>query len=99
MKTYSLLLSDEASEEALEAYFWYEEQRAGLGESFRENLDHKMIFLKQNPLSSSFIFENIRSSKIERFPFNIIYRIVGSQIQVIAIFHHSRNPNEWRKRI
>lgn len=99
MKIYSIYLSEEAKEDTLKAYFWYEKQRKGLGKIFQESLDSKLKSIRELPGSSSYIFENIRSAKTKRFPYNIIYRIVESQIQVVAIFHSSRNPDEWKKRI
>ena len=99
MKIYAMVFTPEAELEALKAYFWYENQKAGLGEDFKKCLDLKIESLKQNPEASSYILKNVRSSKIKKFPYNLIYRISDSQIQIIAIFHHSRNPKEWRKRI
>lgn len=99
MAKYSVAFTPEAETEALRAYFWYENQRDGLGEDFKICLDSKIDSLMKNPTASSYIYKNIRTSKIKRFPFNIIYRVFNFQIQIIAVFHHSRNPKEWRKRI
>ncbi len=99
MELYAIVFTPEAEIEALQAYFWYEKHKVGLGKDFKKCLDLKIESLKQNPKTSSFIFKNICSSKITRFPYNLIFRISDSQIQIIAIFHHSRNPKEWRKRL
>ncbi len=96
---YTVAFTPEAELEALKAYFWYEIQKPGLGENFKQCLDSKIESLKQNPEVFSYVLKNFRSSKIKRFPYNLIYRISGTQIQIIAIFHHSKNPKEWRKRI
>ena len=99
MSNFSVAFTPEAETEALRAYFWYENQRLGLGEDFKIFLDLKIESLKKNPKAASYIYKNIQSSKIKRFPYNIIYRIDNYQIQIIAIFHYSRNPKEWRKRV
>jgi plasmid stabilization system protein ParE len=99
MANFSVAFTPEAETEVLGAYFWYENQRLGLGEDFKLFLDLKTKSLKKNPKTASYIYKNIRSSKIRRFPYNIIYRIDNSQIQIVAVFHYSRNPKEWRKRI
>lgn len=99
MENYSVLFSPEAENETKKAYLWYQGEQPGLGKAFRESLRVKIESLKQNPKSSSFVYKNVRSSRIRRFPFNIIYRVSDFQIQIIAIFHHSRNPREWKKRI
>ncbi len=99
MANFSIAFTPEAEIEALQAYFWYEIQKAALGEDFKICIDLKIESLKKNPKTSGYIYKNIRASKIKRFPYNLIYRVFNSQIQVIAIFHQSRNPKEWRKRI
>ncbi|MET0392142.1 MAG: hypothetical protein ABW019_03335 [Chitinophagaceae bacterium] len=35
---------------------------------------------------------------IALFPYNIVYKIVGSTVLVLAILHHRRNPAELIKR-
>lgn len=99
MTIFSVAFTPEAEMEALEGYFWYENQRIGLGEEFKLCLDVKIELLMKNPKTSSYIYKDIRASKIKRFPYNLLYRIANSQIQIVAVFHHSRNSKEWRKRI
>lgn len=96
---YIVVFSPEANDESVKARLWYEEVRQGLGDAFRESLQIKIESIRQNPKYSSFIYKNIRSTRVKRFPFNIIYRISKLQIQVIAVFHHSRNPHEWKARL
>ena len=99
MKVFSVLFTPEAKNDALDARSWYGQHNIGLAGSFRECLDSKIESLKRNPLAASYLYKNLRSSKIKRFPYSIIYKVSGNQIQIIAIFHHSRNPREWKKRI
>lgn len=99
MKGFAVMFTPEAESDALESYSWYENQRKGLGEVFKISLNLKIESLSNNPEASSYIHKNIRSSKLKKFPFSIIYRISNSQLQILAIFHHSRNPTEWKKRI
>jgi plasmid stabilization system protein ParE len=87
-----------AEVEVLEAFLWYETIKQGLGEDFKRSVNSKIELIQQNPQAYSFIYKKIRSAKIKTFPYNIIYRVFDSKIQIIAIFHHSRNPKEWRKR-
>ncbi|MEO6837684.1 MAG: type II toxin-antitoxin system RelE/ParE family toxin [Ginsengibacter sp.] len=96
---YNILFSPEAEDESVKARIWYEEVQQGLGDAFRESLRIKIESLIQNPNNGSFIYKKVRSARMKKFPFNIIYRVSNFQIQVIAIFHHSRNPLEWKKRI
>jgi hypothetical protein len=35
---------------------------------------------------------------IKRFPFSIYYRLIGPTVVVVAIAHHKRHPDYWRRR-
>ena len=98
MIKYTVSFSSEARDETIKAYLWYREEKSGLEKNFRENLRIKIETIKQNPKASSFVYKNVRSARMKTFPYNILYRISNSNIQVIAVFHHSRNPKEWKKR-
>ncbi len=41
MKIYAVVFTPEAELEALQAYFWYENQKREIGENFKECLDSK----------------------------------------------------------
>ena len=96
---YTVSFSSEAAEETNKAYLWYKQEKPGLEKEFRENLHIKTGVIKQNPKSSSFVYKNVRSSRMKTFPYNTVYRISNLNIQVIAVFLHSRNPKEWKKRV
>jgi hypothetical protein len=36
---------------------------------------------------------------VHRFPFGIYFRMRGSLLIVLAVFHTRRNPEKWRERI
>ena len=99
MISLSVELTFEAEIEALHAFLWYETIKKGLGEDFKTSVDLKIKLIQQNPHAYSFIYGDIRSAKIKTFPYNLLYRVSNAKIQIIAIFHHSRNPKGWRKRI
>ena len=41
----------------------------------------------------------LRRCLLSVFPYQIIYRVEGEAIRVLAIAHHRRRPGYWRKRI
>ena len=96
---YSILFSLEAENEVMEAYDWYKQYSDELAQNFQDALNSKIESLKENPFTPSYILEDYRSSKIRTFPYNIIFKVKGTQIHITAIFHSSRNPKEWIKRI
>ncbi len=97
MENYSVLFSTEAENESVKARLWYEEVQPGLGNDFRESPGIKIESIRQNPKYFSFTYKYVKSARMKKFPFNIIYRISNFQIQVNAVFHHSRNPAAWKK--
>ena len=62
---YKYNLSKEAEDDLFEAYVWYEQQKAGLGEEFLEILEKANQSIVQNPLayrSDDFVFTCLRGS-------------------------------------
>jgi hypothetical protein len=41
----------------------------------------------------------VRKARVRRFPFLIIYALLGDRVVVIAIAHTSRKPGYWRGRL
>ena len=75
-----------------EAYRWYEEQKAGLGEEFLEELDKYYDKLQSNPKYFGSAKNNFRQLSLKRFPYVIVYEIIKSEVVVFAVFHTRRNP-------
>ena len=96
---YSLIFSDEAYFDILDAYLWYESVRKGLGNDFELCLEAEIKLLICNPLQYQVQYKKIRIAFIERFPYGIHYVIDQSFIKVIAVFHTARNPQNWDDRI
>ncbi|OCQ88838.1 recombinase [Nostoc sp. MBR 210] len=95
---YALVFRLEVREELDEAYSWYENQQAGLGDEFLECVDDLLNRICQMPESYAVVYNDIRRAILQRFLYAIYYRIVSSRIIVIAIFHGRRNPTIWQKR-
>jgi len=96
---YSLLLSDEAYYDILDAYLWYESARDGLGKDFELCLEAEINRLLKNPLQYQVQYKKIRIAYIERFPYGVHFIIDKKFIKVIAVFHTSRNPENWEERL
>ncbi len=96
---YTVLFGTEAEKEVITAYCWYQKYSLQLAERFKECLDLRIEGLKINPLTPSFVLKNYRSTKILLFPYNIIFKVEGTEIHIIAVFHSSRNPDTWKGRI
>ena len=96
---YNYSLSQEAEEDILEAYIWYEQQRAGFGEEFLESLDKAHQAIIQNPATYRIRYKKkVRAYLVDRFPFIILYALEKKDVNVISIFNTSRDPQTWKKR-
>jgi plasmid stabilization system protein ParE len=86
-------LSRKARIELLDSWVWYEEQRDGLGDLFKDEVHAKIKFIQRNPELYP-IKGEYRQAPLDTFPFLIVYQIRESQskILIVSIFHTSRYP-------
>ncbi len=96
--SYTLFFTDDAREDILEGYKWYEEQREGLGEEFLDNLDATTDNIKEYPLHYQVQHKEQRAALLRRFPYKVIYFIDKEQVVVQAVIRMSRDPQIWQSR-
>lgn len=89
---YSLIIKPRAVVMMQEGYWWYEEQRQGLGEEFLAELDDLYLKLQSHPEYFSKIKKNFRQAALKRFPYVVVYEIIRTEVVVFAVFHTKRNP-------
>ncbi|SHL06330.1 Plasmid stabilization system protein ParE [Flavobacterium chilense] len=87
-----LPLAEKEIEESIE---FYESRSTGLGKQFLTYLRSYLKVLKTNPE----LFEikrqpGYREMTLVKFPFVIIYEIIGNEIIIYSVFHTSRNPKK-----
>lgn len=39
-----------------------------------------------------------RQALVRRFPYRVLYRLLGEEIVVVACFHARRDPSNWKLR-
>ncbi|WP_291152554.1 type II toxin-antitoxin system RelE/ParE family toxin [Flavobacterium sp. UBA7680] len=96
---YRLHFVKEALFDIEDIVLWYEEQRIGLSYDFELCLEAGIDSILRNPDLFQKKYKNIRMHFISRFPYGIHYRVEKNQIIVIGIFHTSRSPKNWSKRL
>jgi toxin ParE1/3/4 len=57
---YSFKIAQEAEDDILEAYIWYQKQKPGLGEEFLEDLSQAFQAILRNPETYRFRFKKAR---------------------------------------
>jgi plasmid stabilization system protein ParE len=88
-----------ARAEFLEASAWYETKRHGLVLDFIAEIDRCLARVSENPFQYAFVRDDIRRIVVNRFPYNIYFRVEQHRIVVMAIFHASRDPGIWQARV
>ena len=89
----------EAAQQGLdEAYEWYENQVAGLGGKFIEELWVAVRRIMIFPESCEEVAVGIRKCLLRRFPYMLIYRLEQTEVLVLAVADQHRKPYYWKKR-
>jgi len=93
-----IVLRDEAQAEFDEAFDYYEHQRPGLGIAFVARVQEVLDRIAVNPHMHAVVFADIRKAVVGKFPYSVFYRAEPARVQVIAVFHSSRDPAIWQGR-
>jgi plasmid stabilization system protein ParE len=94
----SLVFTQAARAELIEAQDWYESEAQGLGRRFRSEVDAAVRRIAENPLQFPVIFKTLRRARLRKFPYGLFFAISGGAVTVVACFHSSRDPKGWRVR-
>lgn len=89
---YQFSLSPNAEADLLEAALWYESKQIGLGVKFTKKVESYFFRIQNNPLHFPLKKGNLREAYIQKFPYVIIYQIIGNNIIVFAVFNTHQNP-------
>ena len=94
-----IAFTPQAEEDVKEAYEWYKEQKAGLGDDFMLCLEAVLKSMKRNSGIYQRIHKEARRAVLRRFPYNVIYTIEEDEIVVHAVFHARRDPRKFLYRV
>ena len=90
---------DAADAEFQEAIDYYNGQRAALGFEFSDEVKQAVERIKNYPHAWTPLSKRTRRCQVHRFPYSIIYEARSDVTIIVAIQHHRRKPNNWRKRL
>lgn len=94
-----VLVHPAAAEELTEAAAFYAERAyKELGLAFIAEFEHSIDLLSKSPELGLVWRGSARRLSMRRFPYNVIYRLAGGAIQVLAIAHQRRRPGYWKRR-
>ena len=96
---YAIKFRPEIEEDALNAYYWYEEKAVGLGEDFFRVFYASITEIQRNPFSHNKVYKNFRRKLTRRFPYSIYYIVQDNIIIVFGLFHTARHPRRIKSKL
>jgi plasmid stabilization system protein ParE len=94
-----IVTAPEAEQDVADAYAWYESRRAGLGEEFLSCVDACIEAIRRIPEMHAIVYESYRRTLLRRFPYALFYEYAEGVATVYGIFHTSRHPEKWMRRV
>lgn len=87
-----------ARSELREAKAWYEERSPLSAAAFAHEVASAISRIKEAPTRYPVAEHGTRRFVLQRFPFNIFYRVEASEIVIVAVAHQKRHPDYWHQR-
>ena len=95
----TIIFRPAAELELREAHHWYEEREPGLGADFIRRVDACVQTISDHPEIFPAVYKQVRQGVLKRFPYSILYFAAGDRVIVVSVFHASRDPEIWRRRV
>ena len=93
-----VILHSEAEAEILQALEWYAERSAIAARAFVQELSSMVVLAGRSPESWPRSAANTRHIVFPRFPFDLVFRMQGETLEIIAVAHQRRRPAYWQYR-
>jgi plasmid stabilization system protein ParE len=95
----SIRLHPAARREIRRAFEWYiQEASARAATGFLEDFEDTLALLKTHPAIGEPGGSSTRRLIFQRYPYTMVYRSKGNMLEIVAIAHHSRQPEYWAGR-
>ena len=97
---FTIVFHPGAEQDFLDAFHWYEERSPGLGDRFSRFIEKQIILVSENPEHYPEKKGQYRESKIDVFPYLIVYKFYPDTgvVFIVSIYHTSRKPGrKYRK--
>lgn len=89
---YDLIIKEEANNEIIESFLYYESKSEGLGGKFEIHLGIYFDRISKYPYHYQIKRNPYREAFIKKFPFIIIYEIIENKVVVYSVFNTKRSP-------
>jgi plasmid stabilization system protein ParE len=93
-------IGEEAEAEYKEALAWYQARSVRAADGFEAAFAKVLDRIRQSPEQFPTCAEaGYRFAMLDRYPYSLVYRVIGDVAQVIAVAHSRRRPGYWSRRI
>lgn len=79
------------------AFDWYAARSESAARRFTEEVAGAIERASSEPDRFGRLDTGHRQARVKRFPYRIIFQVDGERLTVVAIAHHSRRPEYWRR--
>ncbi len=87
-----------ARTELRESQRWYQERSPITATAFGQQVAEAISRIAESPNRYPLAEHGTRRSILQRFPFNIFYRVGKTEIVIVAVAHQKRRPGYWKHR-
>lgn len=93
-----VILHNEAEAEILQALEWYAERSVIAARAFVQELSSMIVLAAHSPQTWPRSAANTRHIVFPRFPFDLVFRMQGETVEIVAVAHQRRRPGYWQYR-
>lgn len=93
-----LVLYLSAEDEFSESLSWYAERSIQAAADFDREFDAALATISSDPERFPYFDTRHQYYLMKKYPFQIIYRNLDTEIHIVAVAHTSRRPNYWTVR-
>ena len=84
--------------EARAGFLWYRKHSVVAAKRFRDELLLSIDKIVDSPHAWPPYSHGTRRYLLRRFPFFVVYRVRGEEIEIVAVVHDRRRPGYWERR-
>ncbi len=96
MSGFVVVVVPAAELDIVDAFLWYQGRNAQAADAFRAAVFDTIDQIGAAPLSRPEDGDHNRHRVLRRFPYSVIYELLGDTVTILAVAHHRRKPNYWR---
>ena len=77
---------------------WYAGISMELGNRFRQSVNESLDRVELMPLSFGRVESELRVSRVDSFPYLLVFESDGKSTDLLGVFHSASDPQKWRGR-